>query len=70
MYLTDIKKNPNKNIFLDIYDKSMFLEKISNSLKKGEKIKFKIDEKTSEYPNILSDEIPRFIIQKDIEKEI
>lgn len=67
--ISEIKKTPNKNIFLEVFDKAEFIENISNSLKKGEKIRIKIDEKTKDYPNILNTDLPRFIIQKDLEKE-
>lgn len=66
--LIDIKKNSKSNIFLDIFDKSLFIEKLYDLMQKNESITFKIDEETKDYPNFLLTNLPRFIVQTDSEK--
>lgn len=64
--IIEIKKNSKtNNIFLNLFDKATFIEKIYESLEKGKSFTFKIDENTSDYPNFLQNsDLPRFVIQK------
>lgn len=66
--LIDIKKNSKSNVFLDIFDKAYFIEKLYDLMQKNESIIFKIDEETKDYPNFLLTNLPRFIVQTDSEK--
>jgi len=67
--LAQIRKNPKSSVFIDLFDKAGIIGEIANSLKIGEKIIFKIDEESDDYPNILKDSPPRLIIQNDVEEE-
>jgi hypothetical protein len=68
-FFLEIKKNPKSSMFLDIFDKAHLIEAIADNLKIGEKVILKIDEESEDYPQILKNSPPRFIIQKSVEGE-